>query len=274
MKILKRKDCERGQILLIVVLVMVVTLTIGLSVVTRTITSLRTVEEEASSERAFSAAEAGIERALVDNAANSGSFSNATYTTSVIQLSGVEFLLGGGSAILRDDAVDIWLSNYPNYTNPWTGNLTIYWGQDSDTCNTSEESNTMAALEVILVKGTKANPQTTHYALDPCSARASKNKFEFVPAAGGDINGKTFQFKKTIAVSSGLFLRIVPLYAPTLLAAKGCDGANSNCSSLPSQGTVVEAIGKSDTTVRRIISYRSYPKLPIEIFPFVLFSPK
>ncbi len=44
---------QRGQILLIIILVMVVALTIGLSVVSRSIVTLRTTEEEENSQKAF-----------------------------------------------------------------------------------------------------------------------------------------------------------------------------------------------------------------------------
>src|SRR3989344_4715713 len=55
---------QAGQILLIVILVIVISSTVGLSLVSRSITSLRTSTEEAEPQKAFSAAEAGIERAL------------------------------------------------------------------------------------------------------------------------------------------------------------------------------------------------------------------
>ena len=53
---LLQKEIEKGQTLLIVVLVMVISLTVGLSVVSKTITNLRTTTEEADSAKALSAA--------------------------------------------------------------------------------------------------------------------------------------------------------------------------------------------------------------------------
>src|SRR5882724_2093664 len=123
------KESQRGQVLLIIILVMTVALTVGLSVATRTVTNLRTTAEEENSQRAFSAAEAGVEQALQNNIANSGTFTNNTsYQTSLSALSGIEFLLNNGTPILKDNPEDIWLSTYPGYTNPWSGNVTIYWG--------------------------------------------------------------------------------------------------------------------------------------------------
>lgn len=55
---------RRGQILIIVLLVVVVTLAIGLSVASRNITNLRTSAQTEQSQNAFSAAEGGIEDVL------------------------------------------------------------------------------------------------------------------------------------------------------------------------------------------------------------------
>ena len=59
-----RFEKQKGQVLLIVVLVMIVALTVGLSLISRSITNLRTSTEEAESQKALAAAEAGIEQAL------------------------------------------------------------------------------------------------------------------------------------------------------------------------------------------------------------------
>jgi hypothetical protein len=269
------KDYERGQILLIVVLVMTIALTIGISVATRTISNLRTTSEQESSQRAFSAAEAGIEVALQNNIATSGAFTNnASYDTSVSAFSGRNLLLQNGSVVFKDTPVDVWLATYPNYTAPWTGNITVYWGTSSDTCNTSEALNTRAALEIVLISGTKANPQLTHYPVDPCPARAGFNQFESIPSLGGTVLGRQFAYRKTIAVASGLILRIIPLYASARIGVIGCNGAGSDCNDLPAQGTMVTSIGTSDTTQRKVVGVRSYPSLPREIFPYIIFSPQ
>jgi len=55
---------QSGQALLIVILVMVIALTVGLSVAVRTTTNIRTASEDENSQRAFSAAEAGVSKRL------------------------------------------------------------------------------------------------------------------------------------------------------------------------------------------------------------------
>ncbi|MGB9585898.1 MAG: hypothetical protein ACPL7A_00585, partial [Anaerolineales bacterium] len=53
-----------GQALLIILLVMAVGLTIGLAVISRSVTDIRISRQEEESARMFSVAEAGIEEAL------------------------------------------------------------------------------------------------------------------------------------------------------------------------------------------------------------------
>jgi hypothetical protein len=266
------KKFQSGQSLLIIVLVLVIALTVGLSVAVRTTTNLRTSAESESSERAFSAAEAGIEQSLQTN--NSVSLTtlsnNASFETTVSALAGSGFSLNNGSSVLKDESVDLWLSTYPDYTSPWNGQLSINWGSAQDSCNPIESNNSQAALEVVVISGTKQNPRTTSYLLDPCASRASANNFEYVATPGDTIDGKAYASKKTITVASGLIARIVPLYAPSLIGVQ----KGSADPDLPSQGSIVTSIGTSDNTKRKIITFRGYPKLPTELFPFIFFSPK
>lgn len=268
------RNVERGQILLIVVLVMTIALTVGLSIATRTITDIRTSTEQESSQRAFFAAEAGIEKAMQESSGTTGSFTgnSASYKTSVATVSGVTLFLNNGVSVLKDEAVDVWLSSYPGYTNPWSNEITIYWGSTSDSCTTDEATNSMAALEIVIIAGTKLNPLLTHYPVDPCNARRNVNRFELISASPSTIDGKQYAFKKTITVASGLLMRIIPFYAPTTIVVKGCNTSGAACKALPPQGKLVTAVGTSDNTQRKIVGYQENPKLPVEIFPFMLFS--
>jgi len=269
------QSLEKGQIMLIVVLVMVTALTVALSVAARSITNTRSSEEDANSEQAFSAAEAGIEKSLTSNSAVTGSFLNsAKYQTTIVTVGGVEFSLNNGSPVLKDEPADVWLSTYPGYTAQRTGNITIYWGTSSDTCNTNEANNTMAALEIIVFSGTLANPQTTRHAVDPCAARSLVNKFQNIGVGGDTVSGVAYNFKTSFTVTNGLFVRIIPLYAPTLLAARGCDGANANCTPFPTQGTLIQSVGTAANTKRKIQTYRYYPQLPAELLQYSFFIPK
>lgn len=258
---------ERGQILLIVVLVMTLALTVGLSVATHSITNIRTSAEQDTSQRALSAAEAGIEKALNEATGSSGEFDNqAVFQTTIETISGKDLLLNNGAPVLKDDAADLWLSTYPDYLQPWNGTITIYWGNSSDVCEKDPAANTMAAVEILLIEGAKSDPELTHYPVDPCADRASGNNFG-AASSGGTVQGKTFAFSTSITVSSGLFMRIIPLYSATTI---GIVGNND----LPSQGKRITSVGTSANTQRKIVGVQEYPKLPMAFFPFVIFSPK
>ncbi|HWY79697.1 MAG TPA: pilus assembly PilX N-terminal domain-containing protein [Candidatus Sulfotelmatobacter sp.] len=272
------QEYQKGQILLIVVLVMVTALTVGLSVAARSIMNTKISQDSANSERAFSAAEAGIEQSLTHSSATSGSFisNNSAYQTNIISVSGTQFALNNGAPILKDSAVDLWLSQYPNYTPPWTGNnLTFYWGNVADICDPSPALNTMAALEIIVLSGNQANPVMARYGVDPCSPRSLSNKFHYV-SVGGIAAGNSYRYKDTIVLApgTGLYVRVIPLYASTIIAVTGCDSFGANCVVLPSQGSIIQATGTSGNTQRKIVTYQHYPQLPPEAFQYSLFFPQ
>ena len=269
--VVKTLVSEAGQALLIIVLVMVVALTIGLSVASRTITNLRNTQEQASSQKALSAAEAGVEQAIKNSANVAGSLNTSTsYTTTISQVLGTSpFLLSGGSKISKNDAIYVWLTAYSTnpanlWQNPWNGNLTIYWGDGSGSCSNP-------ALEVSLISGSKNAPSMGRYGVDPCSNRATNNNFTNVSSSQTTISGVKFYYKTTIAITNGLLLRINPLYNGTFIGVSG-DHA------LPNQGSVITSTGTTDTnssttTSRKLTVFQGYPEIPAEFFPYTLFQP-
>lgn len=263
------KNSQKGQALLIVVLVMVVALTVGLSVVSKSITNLRTSEEEANSQRALAAAEAGIEQSIKNNAPIAqGSFDNSTtYSTSIAQVLGTSFLVNGGNPVSQDAGTDIWLSDYSEnqsniYNNPWSGTLTINWGTSSNACSE-------AAMEAVLVTGSKLSPQVKRYTFDPCSARTSANRFTFVPITQSVISGKTFYYQASISIPSfapGLIGKLVPLYNNSPIGVTGSVA-------LPLQGSTITSVGKSGGTERKVNVFQGYPEIPSEYFLYNLLAP-
>jgi hypothetical protein len=265
---------QPGQVLLIIVLLITVVITVGLSIATRSLVNVRLASQEDQSQRAFSAAEAGLEQSLLSNAViPNGAFTNSSsYKTSVTTVQGTDFLLNNGKLALKDEGTDLWLSTYSSdpaqsYTNQWTGTVTIFWGSPQDTCNTSETVNTMAALEVVLLTGSKANPTATHYAFDPCAPRRSANNFS--PAnAGGTAGSTSFANSVQIALpGNGLIARVIPLYANTYVGIKGS-------SVLPEQGTLITSTGVAGDVQRKVTVLKENPTLPTEMFSYTFLWPK
>lgn len=258
----RKKLKESGQALIIVILTMVVALTVGLSVATRSITTVRISTSEEESSQAFSAAEAGIEEVLKSNVSMASENilpNNARYqATLVIPVSTTEFLVP--ALTLKDDTVQIWLSNYPDYSGKYNGSITLFWGDPGDSCPNA------SAIEVILFSGTNVNnPGVNRFALDPCTRG---NNFTFVSGGSGNVGGVDFRNSYSISVSNGIILRIIPLYKNTNLAVRGT-------SALPSQGKDVTSTGKVTSgqgdIVRKIRVFQLNPALPY-IFDHAIFS--
>src|SRR5579872_5438969 len=152
----QRKDGtwkQSGQALLLVVLVMVIALTVGLSLASRSVTNLRNSNDEASSQAAFSAAEAGVEQAvklgdatgLLLSGVSLGDKNNSQISSVSAQtIDGSEFLLNNGNPVFADDGTDVWLSAHTDtvsqlFQTTW-GNgsaeiLNVQWGTNSNSCN-------------------------------------------------------------------------------------------------------------------------------------------
>lgn len=266
------KSGEKGQILLVVVLAAIISLTVGLSAIGRTITNTKVSIQEASSQRALSAAEAGVEK-LLDNYSLLGSdgtlsnSSNFNATAEVVSADNVE--LNGGNFVKKDEGADVWLSNVDFSGGQWGGAgtpLFIYW-TDNDTtgCSATDPAKINAAIKVALLSGaSKNNPTMTTYAYDACASRRSNNKFD-VSGSGTSFNGITYQHGFQITVSNGFIARIIPVYADTHILVNGAG--------LPSQGRIIKSVGTAGSTTRKIRVFQGNPKIPTEFFPYNLFLP-
>lgn len=240
---------------------MVVTLTVGLSVISHTITTLRTTKESESSQRAFSAAEAGVEKLLnsTDSSIPTTTLSNgSSFSGTASVVSGSFIPVNNLSPVSQDDGADIWLSTYPSYTSPYTGTVKVYWATKGTDCEN-------AALEILMITGSKASPVITHTLVDACDARRSSNH-AVSEQAGGVVSGTTFLYSYSIAVTNGLLMRVIPLYNSSVVGVSGI-GRN-----LPAQGQNIVSTGTSGNTSRKITVFKGYPRLPVEFFSYVLFS--
>lgn len=278
---------QKGQALLIIVLIMVVGLTITLAVVSRSIVNLKTSVEQTDSQKALAAAEAGVEQTIKNNA-NIGSDSSyisigngASYKTNITQVAGsTSFLVNGGNILAKNEGAYIWLSDYNNtgsWIPGWNGTLTIYFG-DPGVLDINNP-----ALEVILISGDSiANAEIKRYAFDPNGTRADSNNFSkfgvpTVEDSTADFENGTYtiqnrRFSYRIVLRgtvNGLLVRANPIYASTYLAAQG-----SSPPALPRQGQTVTAEAKSGSVRRKVTVFQGYPELPAELFPYSILVPK
>ena len=265
---MKTLPVQRGQILLVVVLTMIVALTVGLSVVSRTITNLRISKQSEESQRAFQAAEAGIEKTL-ESGVSSGSpqslGNSAQYKTEINNPSGNAFILNAGEIVEQDVGIDLWLSDYPNYSNqicPSSCAISLHFNITEQSCDSGSGNNTRAGLEIVVLSGSVSNPAVRKYLFDPCPGRT--------PGAdntggGTTIDATTFQHGASISVTNGLIARVIPIYNSVKV------GVTSSVN-IPIQGRIIESIGESGETIRKVQYFSSHPQLPLEIFPYSIIS--
>lgn len=136
---------EQGQVVILLLLIMVVALAIGLSTIGRSILEVSTSRKSEDSSRAFSAAEAGIERALKQNENNLGgtiiNVGNITLQSNQAgaAVSGYSIpstnLALNYSAVTKRDFAQFWLADPVNISNSSyvQPGFDIYFG-DPDTC--------------------------------------------------------------------------------------------------------------------------------------------
>jgi hypothetical protein len=257
-----------GQTLLIILLVMAVGLTIGLAVISRSVTDIRISRQEEESARVFSVAEAGIEEALKAQAVPPGGITIGGITATVQENplgKGTEFAFPG-----KYDAGDIqtlWLVEHKedgtlDTNNKYSANsIDIYWGK---------EGGITPALEVTLIYH-QAGTKIMRWAIDP---ESRGNNFERVDQTGSfSVGGKTFKYKKTLSslpcstnICYALRLRLLYNDQPQILGVAG--GSN-----FPSQGNCYESTATNPQTgVTRKVRQCQLYKAPPGIFDYVLYS--
>ena len=279
---------QSGQILLIVVLTMIVALTVGLSISSRIVTELKLSKQNEESQRAFQAAESGIQQTLERQSAvgtlNSPiSFdNNASFSTTYVTDSGTAIVMNNGLEVDQSSGGDVWLSDYSAdsaqiYKNPMGGGnpvaITIYWGKTTQTLCSASTSDTVApAIEVIVIKGPIAAPTVLRNVFEASGCSRISN------AAAGTTTGGPFTLKGTVfrnsanltfngsSISNPLIMKVIPIYNSSIV------GFQTSGVNFPAQGSVVTSTGTSGDTVRKVVYYQSYPQLPLEVFPYSLLS--
>ena len=281
---------ESGQILLIVILIIIVSSTIGLSIASRAIISIRTSTEEAESQKALAAAEAGIERVVQSNNPAIGAAiltdnltNRSSYSVDVAGLPSNTFLINGGNLIPKDEGSDIWFAQHGANGNPDVstvlspGFLYLYWGLSSETCGTG---NAPAAIQVIIVTSTGGIAKTYRFAYDPCNRG---NNFTTPDGGSFAIGGETFRYATPQANQSALltlpsgsianivFIRVIPIYKDAVVGVSTCNNTGQNCTSLPSQGYVITSTGTSGAASRKIVVFKGYPQTYLPYLSYGLF---
>ncbi|MBI2020281.1 hypothetical protein HYS94_02565 [Candidatus Daviesbacteria bacterium] len=287
----------KGQTLLVIILVVTVALAIGLSVVQRSLTDISTSSKVEESARAFSAAEAGIERVLQSAPAGPTSFTlplTETQASAQVTDTGLLPITSAGSTqvaleedppLSKEEVSHIWLadpassSNTPSeYYNQDT--LDIYWGEK----NTSQKP----ALELKIVWHDGTNYQVLPFYWDSAPAtRTTPNGFDDKSGNCSDDparntvnttsgNNRPFYCKTTITGLSSnrrlILLRARILYSgdPQPFAVGPIGSCGQGCS-LPRQVQILTSTGTAGETQRKVRVSKKIKVVPF-YFDYAIFS--
>lgn len=297
------KHLHSGQALLVVLLGMAVVLTMVLSVVSRSVTDIQLTTRDDEALRAFSAAEAGVEQALIVGSsigdtqfADSGS----SYSVSVEQLAENQDRYEYPEEIYAGESANLWLVSHDS-----DGNLScddgfcynedyfqVCWGDD----DTIRDYNAPALEVSVYYDSDPTNApfavgaapdfgdvQVARYTYDPTDARRTNdNSFEFGAGTGNcDFDGKIIEYVASVNVANGLPAGC-SAQDGCLLFAKAKLIYNANTPHpvgfltpaggvFPSQGVHVESTGTFGDSTRQIDVFRTYRE-PLSIFESAVFS--
>jgi len=285
----ERSTKNSGQALLVILLILAVSLTIGLAIVSRSVMDIQISQQSEESARAFSAAEAGIESALA-NGALAGNFTDtgATYQVAKKDLGKdqTEFVFPG--EYQTNEIQTLWLADHDLSNNLVRyydrTKLRVVWGKPG--------APVIPALEVSTYYQETGTYKVQRYALDPTTGRSVGTcpaaQCGFCDTTMGCtgissyncsgtvvVGGKTFRCGATLDLPTPaapgllLFSRLRLFYSTNeILGAKAGTGGTHD---FPSQGTRIESVGQAGASTRKVEVQRLFPAPPA-IFDFVLYT--
>ncbi len=272
---------QKGQIIVMLILVMTVALAIGLSIIQKSLVDVSTSTKVEQSARAFSAAEAGIEKALqADSAITSSIPLGNEATINQVQRNTVPGLNQALEypPITKEELAQVWLVSPSDLTlEPYTAStLDIYWGNEGVT------GADKPAIEITVVYQDTAGAYLGKKYFYDQDAAIRNNGFA-VPSdcPSGSIStslsatAKRFFCKQTIDVSSTALLnlsKLILLRARLLYTNTSQPFAvRPTSGSLPVQGRLFTSTGSSGETQRRVQVFRLDKVVP-PYFDYAIFS--
>lgn len=250
-----RRSMQSGQIGVIILLIMVVLLTIGISVASRTTQDLFLAQQQVESTRVFNAAEAGIEQALAGNLDFEGSFFEGTLNnfsgTNVNVNYSIEKVNQLQTRLFEMVGVKI------DVTGSTPGNtLDLRWSQDND-CGSQDIASLLVTSFADTAQGVRAYTQ---------GFAGCDRSDGFTAASNVSLDGLRRRAVMTIPDNT-TFIRVTPLYSDTHVFITGGNWT------LPVQGFLIrsEAENTLGDEYRAVEVNRSLDSTP-SILDYALFS--
>ena len=285
-----RYRCQKGQAVLIVLLSLSVVLVVVMYILSRSVTDISLSIKDENAMRAFSAAEAGIERALVAGSTGSQEIGGAGFEASVTDFAAGQTYVTYPISLKSGELATFWFVEHDDNGNLtcvasscFTGDqIVLRWGDEG----TSDSAANTPAIELTVyysnLVGNSPDLTTLKVARATydtfSSRRLNDNKFLAAYSGVQVIGTDRFQFHRTVNFEDNLGIPntalVQPIYAtvkmlynttPHKIALSVTGGT------LPSQGSVIDSTGTYGDSNRRISVYQLYPVVP-SIFGNALYS--
>lgn len=260
---------ERGQAVLIVLLSLSVVLVVVMFILSRSITDISLSSKEEDSMRAFSAAEAGIERVLVTGSATgSMNIGDATFDASVSDFASATSSVVYPISLKSGEIATFW------FTRP--GDPTVFSGNQMKLCWADDNATDNPVIELTVYYKTSLGVyEVLRNMFDPQGVARTQNSV--TPSANCTVGSDTFEYYSnidftTLGLSAGDSLQFATakiLYNTTTAHKIGIDVTGHGL--LPSQGAKILSDGQFGDANRRVEVYQLYPVAP-PIFANAIYS--
>ena len=259
---LRDTKTQSGQVALIILLIMVVVLTVGVSIASRTVMDVSLSRQEEQGGRVYQAAESGVESALSQDLTQNSLYTNDAFSGTVSTISNINVDYTVARMKTLETRVDEGATVAVDVTGGTAGQLVqINWGKGRD-CSNSDPSQNVASLLIHVFNTTGGVVTQRNYAYAACTYT---NGYTTTGTSAGD-NG--YYRKVTLTLQTGdVTIRVSPLYsdAPIQVAGSGW--------TLPTQYYAITSQAKNQlgNETKAIQVARTLPAYPA-VMDYVLYS--
>ena len=273
---LLKKTNRHGQVLLLVLFAMAVVLTVALYPLSRSITDISITENEEEASRAFAAAEAGLEKALIGlNRNQTFTIGDSTVSTSVSYVGSSPSFIYPDKNLTSGKTATLWLVSHNDDGSlvcdppgkpciPHDATIRVCWGT-SATPKPAIEA-TLLHLNTNLAYSTA---QIKRWAIDPDdSGRRTSNGFTDSSTSVGACGTSTYSYSVNLdfdqapnglpASRQPVLLQITFYYND----ASPLAFSTTNATIFPAQGELVQAKGTYGQATQSVQVTRSYSTIP------------
>ncbi|KKR30704.1 hypothetical protein A2715_01650 [Candidatus Woesebacteria bacterium RIFCSPHIGHO2_01_FULL_39_32] len=283
---------QSGQALLVVLLTMAVILTVVLSVASRSVTDVAITSYEEEALRAFSAAEAGIESALLNPVpadpppipADPSDPTAATYDVLIADLAENDGKFTYPGTLASGEVATFWLVEHDDAGKLTCAGDTCFRGSEINICVGSGSPNPAIEVLVFYDSNTKqavnsnkyANVQVYRRAFGPLggtsSSFGSTSQCNFIDSSARRAQINVNNICSGCVGNPGegrLLMAKVRMYYSTKPIGIWTTGAGG----LPPQGIQISSTGVAGDSTRKVNVFQSYPENPT-LFDSAVFSMK